>query len=96
MPADCRKTRVPKRDFDKPSAIGERTALWSQQNSTDPGRFGANASALEVENADQREKAARGQIIYLNFAFKPLLQHPRTFIVNTSAAHIDRFDLAGR
>src|SRR6056297_1464869 len=79
-----------------PSAMGERTELWSQQKSTDWGSSSATGSGPEMQHADQREQASRGIVVDLRLAFQPLGQDARTFVVNPAPGHVDRFDLAGR
>jgi hypothetical protein len=52
--------------------MGERTALWSQQNSTDWGK--SPKSSAPVQDADQGEQAARGVDVDLGLAVQPFLQ----------------------
>src|SRR6056297_693611 len=80
-----------------PSAMGERTALWSQQKSTDWGSSCTiPASAPEMQNADQGEKAPRGVIVDAGLALKPFLKDARAFVVDAPPGHVDGVDLAGR
>ena len=57
-----------------PSAMGDRTALWSQQNRTDL-RSGAQAYP-PMQYADQGEETPGGVDIDLGLAVEPFLQHP--------------------
>ena len=78
-----------------PSAIGERTELWSatEQNRV---RKRLHALASEMQHADQREKAAGGVGVDIGLSLKPLLQDAAAFVVNAAPGHVDGFDLAGR
>src|SRR6056297_4353166 len=76
--------------------MGDRVALWSQQNSTEDGKSAATWSAAEMQHANQGEKAPRGVCIDLGLAFEALLQNPRPFVVNAPPGHIDRLDLRRR
>src|SRR6056297_343121 len=80
-----------------PSAMGERTALWSQQKSTDWGSSCTiPASAPEMQNADQGEQAPRGVIVDTGLALKPFFKDARALVVDATAGHVDGFDLARR
>ena len=62
-----------------PSAIGERTELWSQQNSTGLWQvlicFAlCHFLAPEVQNADEGEQAAGGVVVDVRLALKAFLQ----------------------
>ena len=46
-----------------------------------------------MQDADEGEQAAGRVCIDLGLAFKPLLQHPRPFVVNPAPCHIDGLDL---
>src|SRR5690625_1265495 len=87
--------------------MGERTELWSQQKSTDPGRrarsgstaapmSGVVISALELQRADDREEAPRGFLIGLDLAREPPDQDLGPFIMNAAPPHVDRLDAGGR
>src|SRR3546814_827119 len=83
--------------------MGERTALRLQVKRTEPGRVFfsdvagvVTASTLDMQYADQCEKAARGVEIKFDLAAEAFLQKLRTLVVQAPAAHVDRFDLGGR
>src|SRR3546814_16345552 len=83
--------------------MGERTALRLQVKRTEPGRVFfsdvagvVTASTLDMQYADQCEKAARGVEIKFDLAAEAFLQKLRTFVVQAPAAHADRFVRGGR
>ena len=59
------------------------------------GQFLDHLAAV-MQNADQGEQAAGRVGVDLGLAFKPLLQHPRAFVVNPASRHIDGLDLSWR
>src|SRR6056297_4097109 len=75
--------------------MGERTALWSQQNSTEEGSLPLK-SPPEMQHADEGEEPPRGVVIDLHLAREPLLDHPRALVVDATAGHVDRLDLGRR
>src|SRR6056297_3679481 len=95
-PADCTKTRWPNSIFITPSARGERTALWLQQNRTEPGSVGMPRPLSAIlKCADHREQPPRGGVIGLDPAFEPVGQDPRAFVVDAAPAHVDGLDPVG-
>src|SRR5690606_23592751 len=98
-PALSTKMRLPKADFTSASAMGERTALRLHVKRTEPGRVFfsdvarvVTASTLDMQYADQCEKAARRIKIKLDLAAEAFLQKLRTFVVQAPTSHVDRFD----
>src|SRR6185437_16237880 len=53
-------------------------------------------SALQMQDADQREDAARRVVIDVDLALEPLAQQRRAFVVQPAAAHVERLDLRRR
>src|ERR1700720_3022623 len=98
-PAEPTYTPRPKICPNKAAAIGERTELSPQANSTASGGRdcgGIASSALPVQDRDQSEKAARGAEIDVDLALEPLHHQVRAFVVQTAPRHIEGLDAVGR
>src|SRR5437870_2428135 len=82
------------------AAIGLRTALSVQAKSTAPGSSSPlgprKLSALQMQDAEEREEPARRVEIDLDLAFQALFQKRRAFVVQPATPHIQRFYLVGR
>src|SRR5579863_6064532 len=83
----------------KPAAIGERTELSPQANSTARGCVadaGIAPSPLPVQHRDQREQPPRRVEIELDLALEPLHEDVRGLVVQGAAAHVERLDAVRR
>src|SRR5690349_6839224 len=80
------------------AAIGERTELSPQANSTACGRAMIGApipvSPFPVQHGNQREEAARGVEIDADLVLEPLHQELGALVLEPAPAHVDRLDLA--
>src|SRR5215471_16481884 len=102
-PADATYETWPNRWRNSAAAIGERTELSPQANSTACGRamIGAapispSALALPVQHGDQREQVARRVEVDDDLVLEPLHQELGALVVQRAPAHVDRLDLARR
>src|SRR5271168_1248419 len=85
----------PKICANKAAAIGDRTELRPQANSTASGRVadgGIEPSALPVQDRDQGEQPARGLEIEIDLSLEPFHHDARAFVVQAAPAHIERLD----
>src|ERR1051326_6456900 len=82
------------------AAMGLRTAFIVQANRMAPGSSSPlgprKASAPQMQDADEREKAARGVRIDLDLALEPRHQQRRTFVMHAATGHVEGFDLLRR
>src|SRR5262249_190789 len=86
--------------LNRPTAIGERTELKPQANSTACGLLlpasAIEASAFPMQHAHQREQPARGVENDRDLVLDGVLQDARTLVVQTTAGHVDRLDARRR
>ena len=79
--------------------MGLRTEFSVQANRAAPGSSSPLGpripSTLQMQNAKQREQPPRGIEIDVDFAFEARSEQRRAFVVKTTPAHIERFDLGG-
>src|SRR5712672_1900615 len=80
------------------AAIGERTEFCPQANSTARGFVSGspNPSPFPMQDADEGEQAPCGLEINRHLVLEALHQKLRAFVVQRTAAHIDRLDAIGR
>src|SRR5580692_5434782 len=81
------------------AAIGLRTEFKVHANSTAPGSSSPwgprTALSFQVQHAKQREQPACRIEIHIDLALQSLAQNCRAFVVESTAAHVQRFDLMG-
>src|SRR5579862_3725690 len=92
-PTESTKIRPPWICRSSAAAIGERIEFKVQANSTLPGNRAMLTS--DMQHAEQREEPPCRVEVDLDAIGKTLAQLLAAFIVQSAAAHIDRFDAAG-
>src|SRR5882672_4829053 len=81
------------------AAMGERTELSRQANSTDCGRATSGgaiplSSPFPMQHGDEGEQPPGGVGIHADLALEPLLQQVGALVVERAPSHVDRLDLA--